>query len=302
MMFTPLSALQTALGALTAIFIYGWTVAAGAVRRVAAKDASPATDVGPPTLTQIGIGALTNFFDTLGIGSFATTTALFRFLRIIPDRIIPGTLNVGHTLPTVVQAYIYTKIVQVDMVTLYSLIASAVLGAWLGAGVVAKWPKRRVPIGMGAALLGAATLMLMTQLNLFPGGGEALGVRGARLAIGIGVNLLLGALMSLGIGLYAPCMILISLLGMDPKAAFPIMMGSCAFLMPVGSLKFIRERSYGLRAALGLAIGGIPGVLLAAFIVTSMPIYYVRWLVIVVVIYTAITMLVSGLSAHEGAS
>jgi len=301
MTFTPLNALQTALGALTAIFIYGWTVAAGAVRRVTEADASPATDVGPPTAIQIGIGAVTNFFDTLGIGSFATTTALFRFLRVIPDRIIPGTLNVGHTLPTVVQAYIYTRIVQVDMVTLYSLIASAVLGAWLGAGIVAKWPKRRVQIGMGAALLGAATLMLMTQLSLFPGGGEALGVRGARLAIGIGVNFLLGALMSLGIGLYAPCMILISLLGMDPKAAFPIMMGSCAFLMPVGSLKFIRERSYGLRAALGLAIGGIPGVLLAAFIVTSMPIYYVRWLVIVVVIYTAITMLVSGFSADDRA-
>jgi uncharacterized membrane protein YfcA len=101
----------------------------------------------------------------------------------------------------------------------------------------------------------------------------------------------LGALMSLGIGLYAPCMILISLLGMNPTAAFPIMMGSCAFLMPVGSLRFIREQCYSLRAALGLAIGGIPAVLLAAFIVTSIPIYAVRWLVIVVVVYTALTML-----------
>jgi len=299
MTLSPLLALQTALGVLTAVFVYGWTAAAGSVRRGRAVDAAPATDVGPPNGTQVGIGALTNFFDTLGIGSFATTTALFRFLRLVPDRVIPGTLNVGHTLPTVVQAYIYTKLVQVDMVTLFSLIAAAVLGAWLGAGVVAKWDKRRVQIGMGAALLGAAALMLMTQLNLFPGGGEALGVRGARLAIGIGVNFVLGALMSLGIGLYAPCMILISLLGMDPKAAFPIMMGSCAFLMPVGSLKFIRERSYAFRAAAGLAIGGIPGVLLAAFIITSMPIYYVRWLVIVVVVYTAITMLVAGLRRQD---
>jgi len=300
MTLSPLLALQTALGVLTAVFVYGWTTAAGTVRRGRAVDAAPATDVGAPNGAQVGIGALTNFFDTLGIGSFATTTALFRFLRMVPDRVIPGTLNVGHTLPTVVQAYIYTKLVQVDMVTLFSLIAAAVLGAWLGAGVVAKWDKRRVQIGMGAALLGAAALMLMTQLNLFPGGGEALGVRGARLAIGIGVNFVLGALMSLGIGLYAPCMILISLLGMDPKAAFPIMMGSCAFLMPVGSLKFIRERSYAFRAAAGLAIGGIPGVLLAAFIIKSMPIYYVRWLVIVVVVYTAITMLVAGLRRQDG--
>jgi uncharacterized membrane protein YfcA len=296
----PILALQGALGALTAVFVAAWSAAVVAVRR-STLPPSPATDVRLPTLTEVGIGAVTNFFDTLGIGSFATTTALFRFLRLVPDRIIPGTLNSGHTLPTVVQAFIYTTMVQVDVLTLVSLIAAAVLGAWLGAGVVAAWPKRRVQIGMGAALLVAATLMLMTQLNLFPGGGGALGVRGAKLLIGIGVNFMLGALMSLGIGLYAPCMILISLLGMNPKAAFPIMMGSCAFLMPVGSLRFIRERCYSLRAALGLAIGGIPGVLLAAFIITSLPIYAVRWLVIVIVVYTALTMLVSGLTVATAA-
>jgi uncharacterized membrane protein YfcA len=295
----PILALQAALGALTAIFIAGWTAAVLTVRRAAEAAPSPPTDARVPTPIQIGIGAVTNFFDTLGIGSFATTTALFRFLRTVPDRIIPGTLNVGHTLPTVVQAFLFTTMVRVDVLTLFALITAAVLGAWLGAGIVASWPKRRVQIGMGAALLGAATLMLMTALNLFPGGGEALGVRGAKLVIGVGVNFLLGALMSLGIGLYAPCMILVSLLGMNPTAAFPIMMGSCAFLMPVGSLRFIRERSYSLRAALGLAIGGIPGVLLAFYILTSLPISAVRWLVIVVVVYTAVTMLRAGLSESE---
>ncbi len=297
----PILALQTALGALTAVFIAGWGAAIVAIRRHPSAEASAATDAGAPTAAQVGIGAVTNFFDTLGIGSFASTTAIFRVLRSVPDRVIPGTLNVGHTLPTVAQALIYTTIVQVDIVTLFALIAAAVLGAWLGAGVVSAWPKHKVQIGMGAALLGAALLMLMAQFNLFPGGGEALGVRGTKLVIGIGVNFVLGALMSLGIGLYAPCMILISLLGMDPKAAFPIMMGSCAFLMPVGSLRFIRERSYGLRAALGLAIGGVPGVLLAAYIVKSMPIYAVRWLVIVVVVYTAVTMLRAGLGPRTDA-
>ena len=295
----PILVLQAALGALTTVFIIAWTAAVVAVRRLPGRDLSPATDGRVPTGTQVGIGAVTNFFDTLGIGSFATTTALFRALRIVPDRIIPGTLNAGHTLPTVVQAFIYTTMVQVDILTLFAFIAAAVLGAWLGAGVVASWPKKKVQLGMGAALLGAAALMLMTQLNLFPGGGDALGVRGVRLFVGVAVNFVLGALMSLGIGLYAPCMILISLLGMNPTAAFPIMMGSCAFLMPVGSLRFIRERSYALRAALGLAVGGIPGVLLAAFIVTSLPIYWVRWLVIVVVIYTAVTMLKSGLATSD---
>ena len=203
-----------------------------------------------------------------GIGSFATTTAIFRALRIVPDRFIPGTLNVGHTLPTVVQALIYTTIVKVDVLTLFALIAAAVLGAWLGAGVGRRRGRgRRCRSGWGPRCSARRVLMFMTQMSMFPGGGDALGVRGVKLGIGVGVNFILGALMSLGIGLYAPCMILVSLLGMNPTAAFPIMMGSCAFLMPVGSLRFIRERCYGLRAALGLAIGGIPGVLLAAFIV-----------------------------------
>jgi uncharacterized membrane protein YfcA len=244
-----------------------------------------------PNPLQTGVGAFTNFFDTLGIGSYATTTTLFRFFRMVDDRVIPGTLNVGHTLPTVVQTFIYTTIIPVDVPTLFSMIGASILGAWLGAGIVARWPRRTVQIGMGIALLVAAGLMFMTQMKLFPGGGDALGVAGTKLIIATVVNFMLGALMTLGIGLYAPCMILVSLLGMSPKAAFPIMMGSCAFLMPTGSIRFIREGSYSLPAAVGLAIGGIPGVLLAAYIVKELPLDMVRWLVITVVIYTSISML-----------
>ena len=175
------------------------------------------------------------------------------------------------------------------------------LGAWLGAGVVAKWPKYKVQIGMGLALIAAALLMVAKQYGWPspPPGTPAIGVRGVALLIAVAGNFMLGALMTLGIGLYAPCMILVSFLGMSETTAFPIMMGSCAFLMPVGSLRFIRERCYSLRAALGLAIGGIPGVLLAAYIVKSLPLVTVRWLVIVVVIYTAITMLYSAFTRER---
>ena len=245
------------------------------------------------TIERLLLGFITNFFDTLGIGSFATTTSLFRFLRLVPDELIPGTLNVGHTTPSVTQALIYIVIVSVGMPTLVSMIAAAVAGAWLGAGVVSRWSRARVQLGMGSALLAAAGLMLMTQLGLVPLGGTALALTGERLAIGIAVNFVLGALMTLGIGLYAPCMILVSLLGMDPKAAFPIMMGSCAFLMPVGSMRFIREGRYSLTASVGLALGGIPAVLLAAYVVRSLPLSYVRWLVIVVVVYTAVSLLLT---------
>jgi uncharacterized membrane protein YfcA len=176
------------------------------------------------------------------------------------------------------------------------MIAAAVAGAWLGAGVVARWPKRKVQIGMGTALLGFAVVMTVRQLQLLPPA-EALGVRGMLLVVAVLGNFFLGALMTLGIGLYAPCMVLISLLGMNTATAFPIMMGSCAFLMPVGSLRFIKEKSYSLRAALGLAIGGLPAVLVAAYIVKSLPLYWVTWLVVVVVLYTGATLVQAGMAS-----
>jgi uncharacterized membrane protein YfcA len=292
----PITALMSALGVLTAVYIAGWARAVAAVRGLVGREPSPATDARFPTAPMIGLGFVTNFFDALGIGSFATSTAAFKFFKLVPDRVIPGTLNAGHTLPTVAQAFIFTSLIPVDILTLFAMIAAAVLGAWLGAGVVSHWPKRQVQIGMGCALLAAATLMLMTQLSLFPGGGTELGVRGLKLAIAVAGNFALGALMTLGIGLYAPCMIMVSLLGMNPTAAFRIMMNSCAFLMPVGSLRFIREQSYSLRVALGLALGGIFGSIVAGVYVRSLELRTVRWLVIVVVVYTAVAMLVSAMS------
>jgi uncharacterized membrane protein YfcA len=249
----------------------------------------------------VGIGFITNFFDTLGIGSFATTTSLFKFLRFVPDERIPGTLNVGHTLPTIVEAAIFIVIVAVEPPTLILLILSAVVGAWLGAGFVARLPRRYVQIGMGTALTVAALLFIMANLkgSQFGLTGTALGLSGARLAIGIFVSLCLGALMTIGIGLYAPCMIMVSLLGMNPIAAFPIMMGSCAFLMPFASLRFIRYNAFSMRAALGLTLGGIPGVLIAAYLVKSLPLVWVRWLVVIVVLYAATSMLRS--AAREAA-
>ncbi|MDP9016974.1 MAG: permease, partial [Candidatus Eremiobacteraeota bacterium] len=244
-----------------------------------------------PKPIEIAIGFVTNFFDTLGIGSFAPTVSAFKFMRLVPDERIPGTLKVGHMLPTLLEALVFIAIVAVNPLTLYLLIAAAIAGAWLGAGVVAKWPRRLIQYGMGAALIAAAILFTMKNLNLFPGGGTALALEGTSLVIGVVVNFCLGAFMTVGIGLYAPCMILVSLLGMSPATAFPIMMGSCAFLMPVAGIRFIRLSAYEVGAALGLTIGGMPGVLLAAFIVKSLPLLYLRWLVVLVVIVAAGTMI-----------
>jgi uncharacterized membrane protein YfcA len=280
--------LIAAMVTLTVVFLIRWFVVARA-RRAAGVHGSD--EPVQPTALHLFVGAVTNFFDTLGIGSYATSTAMFRAWRLVPDELIPGTLNVGHVLPTVVQAVIYMTIVQVEVTTLALLLAAAASGAWFGAGIIAGLPRRTVQVAMGSALFVAAGIMLLQLLGLVPGGGEALGLTGARLAIGVGVNFILGALMTLGIGLYAPCMIMISLLGMNPAAAFPIMMGSCAFLMPVGGIKFIQKDCYHLRAAVGLALGGPLAVLVAAFIVKSLPLLYMRWLVVVVVLYTASSMI-----------
>ena len=244
-----------------------------------------------PTALQLAIGFVTNFFDTLGVGSFAPTTSIFKLLRLVPDEKIPGTLNAGHALPTVAQALIFIAVVSVDPTTMVSMIAAAVLGAWLGAGIVARLPRVAIQVGMGVALLAAAILFVLGNLEKIPTGGDALALRGSLLAIAIGVNFVLGALMTLGVGLYAPCLILVSLLGLNPIAAFPIMMGSCAFLMPVAGLRFIAAEKYDLRGAMGLALGGIPGVLIAAFIVKQLPLMWLRWLVVVVVLYASLAML-----------
>jgi uncharacterized membrane protein YfcA len=279
--------LLLALGGTAAAFTAwaGWN----ARRRRRAGD--PAWDVGRPRAVEVGVGFLTDFFDTLGIGSFAPTTALFRLLRLVPDRLIPGTLNVGHALPTVAQAFIYITVIEVETVTLVLLIGASALGAWIGAGVVARWPRRAIQRGMGIALLAAAGVMVLGLLHLVPAGGDKLGLAGWRLGVGLAGNFGLGALMTIGIGAYAPSLILFGLLGMNVKSIFPVMMGSCAFIMPASGVEFVRHGSYAFRPALGLALGGVPAVLLAAFVVRELPLGVVRWLVVAVVVYTALAML-----------
>ncbi len=216
----------------------------------------------------------------------------------MPDEQIPGTLNVGHTLPTIAQAFIFIAIVTVDMATLAMPDRGLGRGAWLGAGVVAGVAAAARSDRDGDRAPCGGVVLRHDEPRLFPAGGDTVGLTAPLLWFGIAGNFVLGALMTLGIGLYAPCMILVALLGMNPRAAFPIMMGSCAFLMPVGSLRFIQKDSYALKAAMGLTLGGIPAVFLAAFFVKSLPLTLLRWLVVAVVIYAAVAML---RSARAGA-
>jgi len=253
-----------------------------------------------PGLYQLLVGVITDFFDTWGIGSFATTTALYRARRTIDDRVLPGTLNVGHTLPTILQAYLFLGSVEVEATTLVSMIAAAVLGAWLGAGFVANWSRPRVQRVMGVALLAIGGVMAY-RLRGDPTGGSAIALHGGMLALGVAGNFVLGVLMTMGIGLYAPCLLLVCMLGMNPTSGFPIMMASCAFLMPLASLRFLRERCCDLRASAGLAIGGIPAVLAAEYLIKKTDLKVLIWIVLAVVVYTAISLLLAARKSSAAA-
>ncbi|MBL7872524.1 MAG: sulfite exporter TauE/SafE family protein [Cyclobacteriaceae bacterium] len=240
------------------------------------------------------IGFVVNFFDVLGIGAFAPQTALLKFTKQTEDRVIPGTMNVANTLPVLVQALIFIQIIEVDPLTLILMLASAAAGAIIGAGIVAKLSERKIRLTMGFALLVTAAFMLARSMDWIQGGGEAIGLTDYKLMIAVVVNFFLGAIMTAGVGLYALCMALVFALGMSPKVAFPIMMGSCAFLMPPASVKFIRKGAYNRKAAVAMAIPGVIAVLIAAFIVKSLPLDTLRWIVLAVILFTSATMLYSG--------
>jgi uncharacterized membrane protein YfcA len=289
-----LTLVRILLGALAAaglLLVVRWTIE---TRRVARRRERAA-----PTRLELLIGFVTDFFDTLGIGAFATTTTLFRLFRLVPDELIPGTLIVGHALPVLIQALLFISVVRVDPWQMTMLIVVCVIGGWLGAGVVASLSRRAVQLGMGCALLAAAAFMMLGMLGQLPAGGTALAFTPQGFALALVINFVLGALLTLGIGNYAPSLVVFSLLGMDPRAAFPIMMGSGAFVAMIAGVRFVGAGRLHWRAALGLSAGGIPGVVVAVWVVESLPLGALRWLVLVVVAYASVSLLRDGIRSVD---
>lgn len=263
----------------------------------------PTTSPTPfPAPGHFGLGALANFFDTLGVGSFGVTTIAMKLGKMLPDDEIPGTLNVGHAIPSALQSAIFLGTIGVDLLTMVTMVGASAVGAWLGAGRVARWPKRTIQRAMAFALLVTAVFIMLRQTGVFPSGGSATGLRGIPLLIAIGASGIIGAVISLGIGNYAPTMAVTYMLGMDPRAVFPVMATSGALMLLVAASRFYRAGRFNRRLALGLAIGGIPGVLVAAFIVKSLNVTPLLWLVAAVLLYTAVLLYLSSRTSEETAS
>jgi hypothetical protein len=242
-----------------------------------------------PMPEAIALGAVVNFFDTLGIGSFATTTAWMKFRHMVPDRLIPPTMLVGLTPPVMAESIIFLILlgVLVDPVLLFGCAIATLLGGLVGAPLVARARVWIVQLTVAVGLVLAGTAYAMTNLHLFPGGGTASGLPMAQTIIAMVASFGFGLLANFGVGNYAPTLVLLSLMGMDPRLCFPIMASGAALTGAGASIRHIRIGQIDLRIVLGLAIGGIPAVLVAAFIVKEMPLEMLRWLVIVVVVYAA---------------
>ncbi|MGY3949775.1 permease [Aeromonas allosaccharophila] len=245
------------------------------------------------------IGGVANFLDTLGVGSFAVKTACYKQFKLIDDRVLPGTLNGQCVLPTVTQSLIFIGAVAVEPLTLICMMTAAAAGAAWGARHVASFDRQTIRLVMAISLLVVAGLIFAGLLGLFPVGGDAMGLGGYKLAIALLGNFIFGVLMNVGIGLFAPCMTLVYLLGMNPLAAFPIMMGSTAVLSVFSAGTFIRKGAFDAKAVLAVAIFGPIGVVLAAMLVKSMDMEMLKWLVAFIVIYTSWTMYASWRAARR---
>ncbi len=246
-----------------------------------------------PRVESVVLGAVTNFFDTLGIGSFAPTMAWLKLRNLVPDRLIPSTMFVGHTLPSLTQALIFLVLlgVLVDPVLLVGCVTALFAGALLGAPLVAKMRVWLVQAIVGGALILAALFYTLSSLNLMPAGGVTASLPPLLTIIAIAANFVFGILLNFGVGNYAPTLVMLSLMGMDPRLAFPIMAGGAALAGAGASIRHLSIGEIDVRIAVGLTLGGIPAVLLAAFVVKSMSVEMLRWLVSIVVLYTALVML-----------
>ena len=245
------------------------------------------------------MGLIVNFFDYLGIGSLAPSLALYRLTGSVKDEEIPGTLVTGCVVPVVVEAIVALSLIEVELPTLFTMYGCGILGAFLGGKVAVKLEVNTLRKFMGAALLIAASMMLLSKFGLMPLGGDAIGLHGFKLVIaGIGA-FILAALLTVGIGNYAPTMVLVYMLGMNPAVSFPIMMGLGFLGVASGSFPYFETGKFNKQASFAFMAAGIPGVLIAAFVVKSLPLSALQWLVIIVCVYTGISMLVQAFGKVE---
>lgn len=244
-------------------------------------------------------GLVTCFFDALGIGNYATTMTIFKWAKRVDDSQLVGTLNNGYLIPVFVEAFLFVTAINVDVLTLVSCVVACFIGAFFGSRVASKLNVRSFRIVISIALFIAAGFMTLSALGLTPLGGEALGLRGVKLVILLVATAFLGFLIPLGIGNFAPHMCIVYLLGMSPAVSFPIMMCSATAGMAMAGPGYVKAGKYIRKAVPWMTICGSIGVLIAVYVVKSLPLAVLTWIVIAVVFYTSISTMVQVIKADK---
>ncbi len=291
--------LQVLFGVLAAGTGIGLIVDIGKNRMDEVKNAT-----GKQWASAFSIGIVANFLDTLGCGSFAPSTFMYKLFKQMDDIDIPGTLNVGDTFPVIFEAFIFTSSVEVDPVFLLIMYVCAALGSFGFATIVTKWPRDKIRWALGIAMIPLAFVMLCRNIGFGPFGmvGTATGLTGWKLIVAAALNILWGALMDIGFGLYAPCMATCLLLGVDAIVAFPVFMGSCACLMPACSIEFIKTKRYDVPHTIGNALGGCIGVFIAWKLVTSLEMFWLINLICVVLLWTSYSLISAAIKDKKAAA
>lgn len=248
--------------------------------------------------TGFAIGFVTDLLDTLGIGTFATTTSLLKATKLIDDdRRIPATMTTAHIIPILLEALLFITIVEVEMTTLISLAIAAFTGASVGARVTQHWDTRKVQRVLGILLIIAAGIMVYRMVTN-PGadlGNDVRGLTDWRLLVGIVFDFFIGMLLSMGLGNYAPELIFFSLMGISPAVALPVMMLNAAMMLSAGAKQFIQSGRVNWPGVPGIIVGGVLGVLTAAFFLSSLDVNNLKILVVFIASYTGFTLLRSSL-------
>jgi uncharacterized membrane protein YfcA len=232
------------------------------------------------------------FFSSFGISDFAVSTILYRKMKWLTDKRLPGTLNTQCVIPVAVMALAFISVIQVDIVTLSICIIAQVIGAYFGPRFVVKLTPRSIRIFMGTGLMIATLFILISKFHFIPSGGTAIALSHTKLAIAAGCLFVFGALNNIGIGSYAPTMMTIYALGMNPAVAFPIMMGAATFSVPIGSMEFIKYGQYSRKITLFAATFGVLGVLMGVYLINQLDVSLLQWIVAAILFYSGISMLI----------
>jgi hypothetical protein len=273
-----------------AILVYAFVLAREAIARRAV-----------PTVEALALGAVVNFFDTFGIGSFAQTTAWLKFRRMVPDKLIPPTMIAGLTPPAMVESIIFLILlgVKVDPVLLFGGAIATGIGGVVGAPLVVRARVWIVQMTVAVGLIVAGIVFVLAMLNKLPAGGIASGLPPGLTAVAIAASFVFGLLANFGVGNYAPTLAMLSLMGMDPHYCFPIMASGASLMGAGSSIRFVKVPDIDLRIVVGLTLGGIPAVLVAALIVKQMNVDVLRYVITIVVFYTAAVMTRAALKGHR---